>query len=361
MTLLIFAAGLAALIVGAELLVRGASRLALALGLSPLAIGLTIVAYGTSAPEMVVSVQSALTGRADLAAGNVVGSNIFNVLFILGLAAVVTPLVVRQKLVWIDVPIMIGTSLLLWVLCLDGRLGRVDALILLAGMTAYTVLALRSGRSEPPDVREEYQKAYADKASGGRSSVWLKQAFFIAAGLVLLVVGARGMVDSAVQIARQAGISELVIGLTLLAAGTSLPELATSVVSAIKGERDIAAGNVVGSNIFNILGILGLSAMLAPNGIAVAPALLSFDVPVMTAVAVACLPLFFTGHAISRWEGAVFLAYYVFYATYLVLHASEHDLLPFLSTAMLSFVLPLTLITVLVVWMRSAARRVQAG
>jgi cation:H+ antiporter len=356
LTVAVLVAGLVMLFTGAEALVRGASRLAAALGLSPLVIGLTVVAYGTSAPELAVSVQSALAAQPDVAVGNVVGSNIFNVLFILGASALIVPLAVSQRLVRLDVPIMIGVSLLALALALDGRVSRWDGLLLAAGAVAYTVLAVRLGRREPPEVEDEYAREFGrGKASGARQVA--TQIALIVGGLGLLVIGARWLVESAVVLARALGVSELIIGLTLVAAGTSLPEVATSIVAAVRGERDIAVGNVVGSNIFNVLCVLGVAALAAPEGLPVSPALVRFDIPVMIAVAVACLPIFFTGHLIARWEGAVFLGYYVAYVLYLALNALRHDALPAFNAAMVIFVIPLTAITLAI----GVARTVQAN
>ncbi|MCG3146859.1 MAG: hypothetical protein PCFJNLEI_00293 [Verrucomicrobiae bacterium] len=352
--------GLALLVWGGEWLVRGASRLAAGFGISPLIIGVTIVAFGTSMPEMVVSTKAAWVGQADIALGNVIGSNIFNVLFILGLCALVAPLVVAQQLVRIDVPIMIGVSLLLWALALDNHLGRLDGAILFAGIVTYTVMAIRKSRQESAAVAQEYAQEFPPPKPGRSTKSVLVNIGFILAGLVLLVLGARWLVDSAVTIARSWGVSEFVIGLTIVAAGTSLPEVATSIIATIRGERDIAIGNVVGSNIFNMLGILGATCLIAPHGVAVSPAALSFDIPVMTAVAVACLPVFFTGHTIARWEGGMFLSFYVAYTAYLVLAAQQHDALPAFSAVMLWFVIPLTAVTLAVVLARQLRARKRA-
>ena len=347
----LFVLGLVLLAAGAVLLVRGAARLAARFGISPLVIGLTVVAFGTSAPEMAVSVQASLAGQADIAVGNVVGSNIFNVLFNLGVSALIVPLVVSGQLVRRDVPLMIGVSVLLLVMSLDGRVSRLDGLLLLAGIVAYAVFAICQGRRESPAVQTEY----AQELRSG-SCPWLErlpvQIAFIVAGLALLVLGAHWLVGGAVVIARLFDVSELVIGLTIVAAGTSLPELATSVVAALRGERDIAVGNIVGSNIFNILAIAGVAAVVAPGGLEVAPALLRFDIPVMIAVALACLPIFASGHLIARWEGALFLGYYAAYVLYLILAATQHDALQAFSTAMLGFVLPLTAVTLIVLLAR---------
>lgn len=345
-----FFPGLVALVVGAEMLVRGASRLALTFGVPPLVVGLTVVAFGTSSPELAVSLKSAWNGQVDIALGNVVGSNIFNILFILGVSALITPLVVHRQLVRQEVPFLVGVSLLLWVLATDGRLGFLDGAAFVTAMIAYTTLLIRQGRREAvPDRQAEVDGPPAD---GSRAEGhWAVQVLLVVVGLVLLVVGSDWLVEAAVTLARRVGMSELIVGLTIVAAGTSLPEVATSVMAALRGERDIAVGNVIGSNLFNILAVLGVSSVVAPQGLVVAPSLLAFDLPVMVAVTVACLPIFFTGHLIARWEGALFLAYYAAYTAYLVLGATGHDALVGFSWVMGSFVLPLTAVTlVLLAW-----------
>ncbi len=356
MTLLLLLAGLAGLVVGAELLVRGASRLALAAGLSPLAVGLTVVAYGTSAPELAVSASAAVAGDGDLAFGNVVGSNIFNVLFILGASALIAPLVVARQLVRLDVPLALGVALLGAALALDGKVGRVDGLLLLGGLAAYTAFTLRMARRESAG---DAAAAGAPPPAGAAAAV--RSIALVLAGLALLVAGSRAFVSAASDIARALGVSELVVGLTIVAAGTSLPEVATSILAAVRGERDIAAGNVIGSNLFNILGVLGLSSALAPDGVAASAAAMRFDVPVMLAAAAACLPIFATGHRIDRWEGGLFLVYYGVYVTWLILRASQHDALPAFSGVMLGFVVPLTALTLVIVaareWRGRRSRR----
>ena len=348
MSILVFIVGLVLLVAGAELLVRSASRLARGFGLSPLLIGLTIVAFGTSTPEVAVSVGAALSNEPDLVTGNCVGSSIFNILLILGMCAAIAPLLLKQQLVWIDVPIMIAAHLLLFVLALDGVVSRWDGLLLLAGIIGYTAFAIRRNRRETSVVIDEYKKSYGDDQIVHNPASIPKSIGFIIVSLVLCVLGARWMVESAAAMARTLGVSELIIGLTIVAAGTSMPEVATSVVATFRGQRDIAIGNVVGSNIFNILGIIGISAIIAPKGINVAPAILRFDLPVAIAACVACLPIFLTGHKISRAEGLVFLAYYAAYTGWIILHAMEHDLVPVYSAVMLWFVVPLTAITLLI-------------
>lgn len=346
-----FALGLAALVAGAELLVRGASKLALSFGISSLVVGLTVVAFGTSAPEMAVSVQSAWSGQVDIALGNVVGSNIFNVLFILGASALIVPLVVHQQIIRQEVPVMIGVSLLLWALAADGGISRWEGLLLASLIIAYTFIIIRQSRRETAAVKAEYEEAF-DGGANGWDAHWGVQVLMLLAGLALLVLGANWLVEAAVAFAQYLGVSELIIGLTIVAAGTSLPEVATSIMAALRGERDIAVGNVVGSNIFNILSVLGFSASVAPGDLGVAPAMLAFDIPVMVAVAVACLPVFFSGSAISRWEGVLFLALYVAYTLYLILYATGHDALQGYSTVMGSFVLPLLAVTLVVLPVR---------
>ena len=342
-----FIPGLIALIVGAELLVRGASKLALSFGISPLVVGLTVVAFGTSSPELAVSVQSAWSGQVDIALGNVVGSNIFNVLFILGLSAVIAPLLVHRQLIRQEVPMMVAFSLLLWVLASDGGISRGDGMLLVGLLLAYTFLVIRQSRRESLAVKEIESETPAVDGHAWDAH-WLVQVLLVAAGMGLLVLGSNWLVEAAVTLARRLGMSEVVVGLTIVAAGTSLPEVATSIMAAVRGQRDIAVGNVVGSNIFNILAVLGISASIAPGDLLVPQSLLAFDLPVMVAVAVACLPIFFTGHLIARWEGALFLAYYAAYTTYLVLDAAGHAAQSGFSMVMGSFALPLTAITLIV-------------
>ncbi|HEY1042608.1 MAG TPA: calcium/sodium antiporter [Telluria sp.] len=348
MNVLLFLLGLALLVVGAEALVRGASRLALSIGISPLVVGLTVVAFGTSSPELAVSVQSAFSGRADLALGNVVGSNIFNILFILGVSALIVPLLVARQLVRQEVPVMIGVSLLLLALAPDGRIGRGDGALLLGLLLAYTAfLVYQSRRQNQGGAPGRSDSAPAVPA--GWDSRPAVQLLLIVAGLGSLVLGATWLVDAAVSFAQYLGVSELVIGLTIVAAGTSLPEVATSIIAALRGQRDIAVGNAVGSNVFNILGVLGLSSLASPAGIHVAPSVLAFDLPVMIAVAIACLPIFFTGNLIARWEGGLFLGLYAAYMAYLLLAAQQHDALRPYSAIMLTAVLPMVALTLAIV------------
>lgn len=350
MVLATLIAGLVVLVGGAELLVRGASRIALATGLSSLVVGLTVVAMGTSSPELAISIGAALQGSPDIALGNVVGSNIVNVLLVLGLSALIVPLVVARQLIWLDVPVLVGVSALAWLMAADGELSRANGALLVVGGVAYTVLLVWMARRE---------KDTGDTAPPPpKRPLWFNIGMLVV-GLGLLVLGARWLVDSAVTIAQAMGISELVIGLTVIAIGTSLPEIATSILATLRGERDIAAGNVIGSGIYNLLLVLGATALVSPTGIDVSRAALHFDLPVMVATAVACLPIFFTGHLIARWEGALFLGYYVAYATYLLLDSTGHAALDGFSHAMTWFVIPLTVVTLAVVTTRALHHRRQ--
>lgn len=348
MAVLLLVAGILLLVAGAEALVRGASQIAAGVGISPLVVGLTVVAFGTSAPELAVSIGSSLSGQTALALGNVVGSNIFNVLFILGIAALVAPIGVSAQLVRLDVPLGIGVAVGVLLLAADGAVSRSDGLVLMGGIVAYTVvLALYSQAGSGDEAEGTRERADATVESPSTMKQWGINIGLVIGGLALLVLGARWIVAGAIDIAQRFGVSELVIGLTIVAGGTSLPELATSVLAGLRGKREIAVGNVVGSNLFNLLAVLGLSALVAPGGVPVSESVLWFDLPVMIATAVACLPIFVTGQMIARWEGALFLGYYGAYTAYLLLATTQHDALSTFSTAMWAFVLPLTVLTLI--------------
>lgn len=350
MTFVYLIAGLVLLVAGAEVLVKGAAKLAAQFGIPPLVIGLTVVAFGTSAPETAVSVQAALNGSGDIAIGNVLGSNIANVLLILGVTSLIAPLVVSRQLIRLDVPIMIGASLVTYALAWDGALSRLDGALLFSGVVAYTLFLIISSRraSAAAAADDEFAKEFGLDETP-KPYATLINAALVAAGLVLLVAGSNFLVEGAVSLARALGLSELVIGLTVIAIGTSLPELATSILAAIRGERDIAVGNIVGSNIFNLLCVLGIASLVSPQAIGVAASALAFDFPVMIAVAIACLPIFFTGYTINRWEGLLFLAYYVAYTVYLVLVSTGRPLAEVFGDALLGYVLPLTAVTLVVI------------
>lgn len=357
MVILMLVLGLAVLTVGAELMVRGSSRLAIAMGISPLVVGLTVVAFGTSAPELVVSVQSSLIGQPDVAIGNVVGSNIFNVLFILGLSAMIVPLRVSQQLIRIDVPLMIAISILVYALALDGSIGQLEGLLLVGGLIGYTSFAIVISRRERAGIKAEYEAEFGEPTeTRGFRKIALNLGLVVA-GLGLLVLGSHWFIGSAIVIARALGVSELVIGLTIVAAGTSMPEVATSIMAAIRGERDIAVGNVVGSNIFNIFAVLGISSVVSPGGVKVSEAALQMDIPVMIAVAAACLPVFFVGHVISRWNGVMFFGYYIAYTASFVIAETMPGHHRTYALVMLGLVIPLTVITLLTGVVRSIRQR----
>ncbi|MCQ2030228.1 calcium/sodium antiporter [Stutzerimonas zhaodongensis] len=354
MTFVYLIAGLVLLVAGAEVLVRGAAKLAAQFGIPPLIIGLTVVAFGTSAPETAVSVQASFNGSGDIAIGNVLGSNIANVLLILGMTSLIAPLVVSRQLIRLDVPIMIGASLVTYALAWDGSLSRLDGALLFSGVVGYTLFLIISSRraSAAATADDEFAKEFGLDETPKPYATLINAALVIV-GLVLLVAGSNFLVEGAVSLARALGLSELVIGLTVIAIGTSLPELATSILAAIRGERDIAVGNIVGSNIFNLLCVLGLASLVSPTAISVAASALAFDFPVMIAVAVACLPIFFTGYAINRWEGLLFLAYYAAYTGYLVMASAGRPFAETFGDAMIGYAVPLTAVTLLVIATRA--------
>ena len=295
------------LFAGAEMLVKGSASVAARAGLTPLMIGLTVVAFGTSSPELAVSLDAALMGQGDVAIGNVVGSNLLNIAVILGLSALICPIVVHLQLIKVDVPIMILVAFLLPLLLLDGRLGRLEGGLLFAGIVLYTLLNVQMARKgSTTEVEDEFAEGVPKMTRH-----WSLDLLLIVGGLVVLVLGSHLLVDNCLQVARAFRISEAVIGLTVIALGTSMPELATSIVAAIRRQPDIALGNVVGSNIFNILGTLGLSAMVTPM---VVPGIKMLDYAMMAGVSLLLLPFLMTGLRLARLEGAILL---VVYASYL--------------------------------------------
>ena len=335
-------AGLALLAGGADLFVRGASRLARALGMTPLVVGLTVVALGTSAPEFAVVLQAALSGETGIAVGNVVGSNIFNTLFVLGVSALAAPLVATRRMLRTDLLLMAGASAAVLVLGLDSRIGRLEGIVLFLVLVAYIAWKIWRGRQETakgvsggdiaavaearPVLRPPWRGAVSEGTeiavdADPRPALRFRDAAFLTVGFVLLIPASQWIVSGATSIAASLGVSDLIIGLTIVAAGTSLPEVATSIIATLRGEREIAVGNVVGSNLFNLLGVLGSASALSAGGIALSAEVVRFDLVVMTLVSLACLPLFFTGGKISRWEGGMLAAYYAAYTICLVLAA----------------------------------------
>jgi cation:H+ antiporter len=349
------AVGVVALVAGAEALVRGAAALAARSGLSPIVIGLTVVAFGTSAPELAVSVGAAVRDEAEIAIGNVVGSNIANVLLILGLSAMVGgALTVHQRIVRIDVPIVIAVSVLVLLFSLDNEIVRWEGLVLVALLITFitwTVIEARRESGTDLAVESEYDEALDPERLKATSP--LLDLGLILLGLVLLIVGSQGLVSGATDIAESLGVSDLVIGLTVVAVGTSLPELATSVLAARRGQVDLAVGNVIGSNLFNLLAVLGLTATFSPSALPVLDGAIRIDIPIMIAVAIACLPIFANGYCVKRWEGTLFFLYYVAYTVWLILDASDHDLGRTYGIAMVGFVLPITALTLGIVGVRA--------
>jgi cation:H+ antiporter len=338
--------GLVLLVAGGEALVRGASTLAKRAGISPLVIGLVVVSAATSAPELAVTVGAVLRGEPDLALGNVVGSNIANVLLVLGLSAMVVPLLIKRQLVRFDIPVMIGLTMLLVVVSLDGLIGALDGVLLLGGLIFHAVLSVVLGRRE---VRAEAAVPATESAQPERKPMPLPRAIlFLLLGIALLVTGAQLLVTGAVSIATGLGISSLIVGLTVVAIGTSLPELATSIIAVRQGESDMAVGNIVGSNIFNIGLVLGLPAIVFGEGIPVPAPAIALDLPLMLATALALLPIAFTGFIIARWEGALFFALYLAYTAFLVLAATDHAALDGFTDVMARFVFPLLALTLVV-------------
>ncbi len=355
----LFIAGMFCLIVGAEIMVRGASYLAVAVGITPLVVGMTVVAYGTSAPEVAVTVQAVRADppQPDLAIGNVVGSNISNVLLVLGISSLAAPLIVSPTLVRATVPFMILVTGLVWFMCLDGTLSRAEGLLLLVGAVAFSVISVARSRRATSAALAERRSEDQPTSPSRQSARIVISVVAVVAGLVVLIFGARWLVEGASEVARLLHVSELVVGLTVVAVGTSLPEIATSLVASLRGQRDIAVGNVVGSNIFNLLLVLGLCAVVSPQPVAVPASALRFDIPILFAVSAACWPIFYTDWTISRWEGLVFLSFYVAYTTLLYLLATQNSSLQQYVAVMSCFVLPLTALVLVVLSIRHWKKR----
>lgn len=340
MAWLLILGGLVALTFGADLLIKGASNIAGRFGIPAIVIGLTVVAFGTSAPEMAVSVNGAWGGQADIAVGNVLGSNIFNILFILGLSALIAPLSVHLQVIRVEVPIMVAAAVFTYFFSLDGKIERAEGLMAFGLLAVYILFQLRNSVQQNRNKSAETLEAEKElKESLKASRVWQDWARILG-GLALLVVGADKFVEGAVEIARGFGVSELVIGLTIVAAGTSLPEVATSVIAAFKKQTDIAVGNVVGSNIFNSLGVLGLAGSVSPKPVAVSSQALNFDFPISIAASLLCFPLFLRGLKIGRFEGFGFFAIYVGYVAFLVMDQLGNPLVAGKQTAIVQSAFP---------------------
>lgn len=320
-----FLLGLAALVLGAEVMVRGGAEVAARLGISPIVIGLTVVSIGTSLPELAVGVVAASEGSGALAVGNIAGTNVVNLLLILGLSALILPLTMATRTLRFELPVMAGAAVLMLVLALDGTLSRVDGIILVTGAVAYTAALIQMTRRESRAVVGEYGEAYAPEQPGDLVVKTRPTALYIGmmlAGIAVVVVGADWLVDGAVGMARSFGVSDALIGLTVVAIGTSAPELVTTVVSTLRGNRDIAIGNLLGSSIYNILLILGATCLVAADGLVMPASLVRIDIPIMVAVALACIPIFVTGRRVSRVEGGAMVAAYVGYLTFLLVTQS---------------------------------------
>ncbi len=340
--------GLFLLIIGAELMVRAAVRLAARLHVRPLIIGLTIVALGSSAPQMAVSLQATLAHNPDIAVGSVIGSSIFNILVTLGLSALIIPLRVSRQLVRLDIPLMIGASLLVFVLAWNEQIGRFDGILLLAALALYLGLLLRQSRHSARPHSELPNTPHAP---------WFSSLLMIVVGLALLVFAGHLLLGAAVAVATDLGFSERVIGLTVVAVGTSLPELATSLIAALRGQRDIAVGNVIGANLFNLLGVLGITALIAPTPLSVSPNALDFDLPVMLGVAALCLPVFYSGYRVTRAEGLLLLGLYLAYGLHVVSFTTGMPLAGKLEKLMLFYVLPTLLAFLLFTSVRAWRRQ----
>jgi cation:H+ antiporter len=356
--------GMVLLVSGGELLVRGATALARRMGLSVLVIGLTVVSFATSAPELTVTVSSVLAGEPGLALGNVVGSNIANVLLVLGLTALLAPLAVTQHLLRFDLPLLLVVSTVLLLVSLDGRVSGLDGMILFAAVLVHGVLTVLIGRRDaavPSDTKDPSRdQPRADRVleetPGSRATAGVP-IVLVVVGVGLLVAGATVLVEGAVNVASALGVSGLVVVLTVVALGTSLPELTTSVIAVRQGQRDLAVGNVVGSCLLNLGLVLGVPAMLFAGGLPVPAAAVALDIPVMLAAVVALLPIAFTGFAVARWEGGLFLVLYLVHTGYVLLAAAEHDALEGFTSVMVFFVLPLLVMTLVAVSAHVLGRR----
>lgn len=313
--------GLVALIVGAELITRGGAALSARLGAPPIVIGLTVVALGTSTPELAVGIQSAAQGNGAVALGNVAGANIINLLLVLGLSAVLRPIPLRLDTIRVELPIAILAAFVLIGMALDGRLTPRDGSVLLAGAAAYTALvvwlALGEGRSAKLQFHRRFTPAEAGDRRALRQGVW--ELALVIAGVAVILVGANWLVDGAVGLARLWRVSDSFIGVTIVALGTTSPELATNIVSILRKQRDIGLGTLLGSYAYNILLILGAAGLASRDGIPISRELLRLDLPVMAFAALATLPLFLTGGRLSRLEGGALVAGYGVFLTYLIL------------------------------------------
>jgi K+-dependent Na+/Ca+ exchanger related-protein len=318
---IVFIAGLVIIILGAEFVLRGASRLAARLGIKPLIIGLTVVSVGTSMPELAVGITAVSENTGSLAVGNIAGTNIFNILFILGLSAAIRPLPLQLLSIRLDVPVMIVSAIALFLMALDGTLSRIEGAILTLAAVAYAMALIRISKKESAKMRQEFAEEFsAQVLLKEKNSVmaWIGNIILLMAGLALCMLGADLLVAGAVQIAQAMGVSDAVIGLTIVAVGTSAPELATTIVATIKNDRDVAVGNLIGSSISNILFILGVTCLVAPQGVDISSDILWLDLPMAAAVAIVCYPVFRSDRMVTRREGMIFVIIYLAYMALLL-------------------------------------------
>lgn len=325
---LLFLGGLVVVVLGAEMLLRGATRIATLLRISPIVIGLTVVSVGTSAPELAVGLTAAHEGKGPLAVGNIAGTNIVNILLILGLSAAIRPLPTRSLSVRLDVPVMIATAVALLVMAMDGVLTRAEGLGLLLAAVVYTVALVQLSRQEAPDTRLAFRDALAAQAPPRvnlptGAAAWAWNGALLLAGMALAVLGAELLVAGAVELAKAYGVSDAFIGLSIVAIGTSAPELVTTMISTLRNDRDVAIGNLIGSSIYNVLVILGLTMVAAPaSGVDVSAEVLWIDLPLAALVAIVCLPVFRSDRLVSRREGIGFVLAYAVYLGSLLLWRS---------------------------------------
>lgn len=353
MSVLLFITGLILLIAGAELFLNSVDKFGIAWRISPLIMGLTVVAFATGAPELAISLQAAAEGKPDLVLGNIIGSNISNILLILGVAGLLSPLAIKNRVIKRDIPIVLSASILLYILSMDGYLTMADGFIILAALMGYSVFIWRQikGDRKSNNLKEveEAAKEILEKNAGW---FYTKNILLLLVGLVMIVAGSRLMVDAAVTIAEVLGVSELIIGLTIVSIGTSLPEVATSMAASRKGDADTAVANVLGSNLYNILLTLGLTIVVAPGALKVSADAIYFDMPIMILVVIACLPLFWPGKELGRVEAAGFLFYYISYMGYLVMLAMQHPLKDLFEQVMIWGLIPLTIVLILYKFVR---------
>ncbi|MDR9419086.1 calcium/sodium antiporter [Gracilimonas sp.] len=347
LSFLLFIAGLLILIGGAELFLKSVDKFGVAWSVSPVVMGLTVVAFATGAPELAISLQAAVDGKPDLVVGNILGSNIANILLILGIAGLVSPLKITNRIIKIDVPMVIGASVLLFLLARDGLLSPLDGGIILVGLILYSLFMYFQIRKDRADniLQNGGGVELKEPVSTG---FYVKYVLILLGGLIMIVAGSRFMVHAAVEIAGTLGISELIIGLTIVSIGTSLPEVATSVSAVRRGDSDTAVANVMGSNLYNILLTLSLTVLIAPGAIDVSAEAIKLDFPFMIIVAAGCLPLFWPGKVLGRPEAFGFLTYYGLYLGYLVLIGLQHPFKEQFEGIMVWVVIPITILLIII-------------